>query len=81
MDGGIKLCNFHISFFYKFFLHLQKESVNISYVVSLKKLSEMQGGAKSWQSVQFVKRVYITEIMSAILIEDLIEFGNQTSNV
>ena len=41
----------------------------------------MQGGAKSWQSVQFVKRVYITEIMSAILIEDLIEFGNQTSNV
>jgi len=47
----------------------------------LKKLSEMQGGAKSWQSVQFVKRVYIMEIMSAILIEDLIEFGNQTSNV
>ncbi len=41
----------------------------------------MQGGAKSWQNVQFVKRVYITEIMSAILIEDQIEFGNQTSNV
>ena len=62
-------------------MHLQKESVNISYVVSLKKLSEMQGGAISWQNVQFVKKVFIMEIMSAILIEDQIEFGNQTSNV
>ena len=35
----------------------------------------MQGGAKSWQSVQFVKRVYITEIMSAILIEEATQFG------
>ena len=32
----------------------------------------------SWQNVQFVKRAYITEIMSAILIEDQIMFGNQT---
>ena len=47
--------------------------------MSLKKLSEMQGGAISWQNVQFVKKVFIMEIMSAILIEDLIEFGNQTS--
>ena len=35
----------------------------------------------SWQNVQFVKRAYITEIMSAILIEDLIEYGNQTLSV
>ena len=44
-------------------------------------LNEMQGGAISWQSVQFVKKVYIMEIMSAILIEDPIVYGNQTSNV
>ena len=31
----------------------------------------MQGGAISWQNVQFVKKVFIMEIMSAILIEDL----------
>ena len=41
----------------------------------------MQGGAISWQNVQFVKKVFIMEIMSAILIEDQIECGNQTSNV
>ena len=51
---------------------------SISYVVSLKKLSEMQGGAISWQNVQFVKKVFIMEIMSAILIEDQIMFGSQT---
>ena len=41
----------------------------------------MQGGAIPWQNVQFVKKAYITEIMSAILIEDLIEYGNQTLSV
>lgn len=41
-------------------------------------LSEMQGGAISWQNVQFVKKVFIMEIMSAILIEDQIMFGSQT---
>ena len=41
----------------------------------------MRGGAKQWQNVQFVERALIMEIMSAILIEDQIEFGNQTSNV
>ena len=41
----------------------------------------MQGGAISWQNVQFVKKVFIMEIMSAILIEDPIVYGNQTSNV
>ena len=35
----------------------------------------MQGGAISWQ---FVKKVFIMEIMSAILIEDQIMFGSQT---
>ena len=34
----------------------------------------MQGGAISWQNVQFVKKVFIMEIMSAILIEDQIMF-------
>ncbi len=38
----------------------------------------MQGGAISWQNVQFVKKVFIMEIMSAILIEDQIMFGSQT---
>ena len=38
----------------------------------------MQGGAISWQNVQFVKKVFIMEIMSAILIEDPIVYGNQT---
>ena len=38
----------------------------------------MQGGAISWQNVQFVKKVFIMEIMSAILIEVQIMFGNQT---
>ena len=38
----------------------------------------MQGGAISWQNVQFVKMVFIMEIMSAILIEDQIMFGSQT---
>ena len=41
----------------------------------------MQGGAIPWQNVQFVKKAYITEIMSAILIEDPTKYGNQTSNV
>lgn len=41
----------------------------------------MQGGAISWQNVQFVKKVFIMEIMSAILIEDPTKYGNQTSNV
>lgn len=31
-----------------------------------------------WQNVQFVKKAFITETMSAILIEDLTEYGNQT---
>ena len=38
----------------------------------------MQGGAISWQNVQFVKKVFIMEIMSAILIEDQFMFGSQT---
>ena len=38
----------------------------------------MQGGAISWQNVQFVKKVFIMAIMSAILIEDQIMFGSQT---
>ena len=42
---------------------------------------KLQGGAKVWQNVQFVERALISEIMSAILIEDQIECGNQTSNV
>ena len=41
-------------------------------------LSEIQGGAEPWQNVQFVKKAFITETMSAILIEDLTEYGNQT---
>ena len=45
------------------------------------KFNEMQGGAIPWQNVQFVKKAYITEIMSAILIEDPTKYGNQTSNV
>ena len=45
------------------------------------RLSELQGGAKLWQNVQFVERALISEIMSAILIEDQIECGNQTSSV
>lgn len=44
-------------------------------------LNEMQGGAIPWQNAQYVKRVYITEIMSATLIEDPTIFGNQTSSV
>ena len=32
----------------------------------------MQGGAISWQNVQFVKKVFIMEIMSAILIDCLL---------
>ena len=31
-----------------------------------------------WQNVQFVERALISEIMSAILIEDQIMFGSQT---
>ena len=34
---------------------------------------------QSWQSVLFVARAFISEIMSAIHIEDLIIFGSQTS--
>ena len=41
----------------------------------------MQGGAISWQNVQFVKRAFISETMSAILIDDLTEYGNQTLSV
>jgi hypothetical protein len=51
--------------------------------VSLKDvgLRKIQGGAKLWQNVQFVEKALISEIMSAIHIEDLIECGNQTSSV
>ena len=41
----------------------------------------MQGGAISWQNVQYVKKTFITVITYLILIEDLIEYGNQTLSV
>ena len=41
-------------------------------------LSELQGGARPWQSVQSVKKAFISETMSATLIEDPIKSGNQT---
>ena len=41
----------------------------------------MRGGANQWQNVQFVERQLIMVIMSAILIEDQIECGNQTLDV
>lgn len=44
-------------------------------MVSLVKCKEVQYHGKN---VQFVKKVFIMEIMSAILIEDQIMFGSQT---
>ena len=38
----------------------------------------MQGGAISWQNVQFVKKVFFMEIMTGNLIEDQIMIGSQT---
>ena len=38
----------------------------------------MQGGAISWQNVQFVKKALTLVMLSAILIEDQIMFGSQT---
>ena len=46
--------------------------------IGLERCEEVQS---KWQIVQFVEKAIITELKSAILIEDLIEFGNQTSNV
>ena len=41
----------------------------------------MQGGAEQWQNAQFVERQLIMEIMSATLIEKLVECGSLTSDV
>ena len=34
--------------------------------------------SETWQNVQYVKKAFIMETMSATLIEDQIESGNQT---
>jgi len=47
----------------------------------MSKLNEKQGGAIPWQNAQYVKKAYITETMSATLIEDQTISGNQTSSV
>ena len=48
---------------------------------TLFELSELKEVQLVWQNVQYVKKAFIMEMVLATLIEDLIKFGNQTSNV